>query len=90
MCIWRHRQAFESLQSPRIVASHTGNSEFGKDVSVAIFIAEPLPALFSTGKYDCYGFGWHIGMFGINGIENGKLVDLEGLKMVSQLEFTNN
>ena len=31
-----------------------------------------------------------IDMFGINDTENGKLVDLEHLELVSQSEFTNN
>ena len=31
-----------------------------------------------------------IDMFGINDLENGDLVDLKRLEMVSQFEFTNN
>ena len=31
-----------------------------------------------------------IDMFGINKIENGKLVDLKRLELVSQSDFTNN
>ena len=41
-------------------------------------------------EYTCTGSPRNYIMFGINDLENGDLVDLKRLEMVSQFEFTNN